>query len=125
MNSVTKVMTENIRRTERGWPGHFILADRCKFRRNTLLECGYTKIVVSTVGNPIEEGVFLFDYDYETMAFHAELRDGYLEANPSRQVNLSSPCRMKWINIQSDAKANLMHEQAVDEISAKLLEGRA
>lgn len=116
-------MTESVRRTERGWPGHFILADRCKFRRNTLLECGYTKIVVSTVGNPIEEDVFPFDYDYETMAFHAELRDGYYEANSLRQVSLFGHNRLKWIDTQSDAEANLMHEQAVSEISAKLPQG--
>lgn len=117
-------MTEGVRRTERGWPGHFILADRCKFRRNTLIEHGYTKIVISTVGNPTEAFVFFLDYDYETMAFHAELCDGYLEANVSRQVSLFGCNRMRWMDARSDAKANIMHEQAVEEISKRLLEGK-
>jgi hypothetical protein len=70
-------MTSIIKRTERGWAGHFICASSCLFRRNTLLESPVTgaKIVVSTVG--LMKGIKGFEqigYNryYETMAFAGE-----------------------------------------------------
>jgi hypothetical protein len=117
-------------RTERGWPGHYICSHLCLFRRNTLLACGETKVVVSTVGlqlaNPREddpkkrfETIGLNRY-FETMAFHAG-NDEYQDAEVSRQVNFKS----KWAiaELDGDLKANEMHEAVVAELEGKLLKG--
>ena len=119
-------MKEVIKRTERGWAGHFICADRCKFRRNTLLENTVTgaKIVVSTVGlmrGP--EGYETIGYKryFETMAFAGEHDGRYIDANVSRQVDFDSP----WCidELDADDRANDMHEAAVEELRLKLLAG--
>jgi len=112
-----------VNRYERGWAGHFICANRCRFRRNTLLECGETRIVVSTVG--LMENSDGDDFDtighgrhFETMAFHAEHDGRYWDADVTREVEFESP----WAIGESDAddRANEMHETVVNELMAKM-----
>jgi hypothetical protein len=119
-----------VKRTERGWPGHFCCADRCIFRRNTLLECNNIKVVVSTVGKMIDihaEGYpnkITFDeigYNrhYETMAFHAKrFADKYWDADVCRQIDFDSQWSIS--EIDADDVANDMHEVVVKELTNKL-----
>ena len=119
-------MTSIIKRTERGWAGHFISAHSCLFRRNTLLESPVTgaKIVVSTVGlmrrNERFEQIGCDRY-YETMAFAGEWQGKYIDANVSREVDFNSP----WCiaELDGDDQANDMHEAVVEELRLKLLAG--
>lgn len=117
-----------IKRTERGWAGHFICADRCRFRRNTLLEYKELKIVVSSVGlmKSLDEKSFEIigcNRYYETMAFHANKRNKrYLDIDVHRQINFTSPWTIDKIDV--DDKANEMHEKVVEEITEKLLKGK-
>lgn len=120
-------------RTERGWAGHFICADDCRFRRNTLLRYGKIEIVVSTVGlmeNPLREfgkskDLFCeigYGRYYETMAFHAKASDTrYHDADISRPVDFDSPWSISVID--ADDVANTRHEAVVAEITAKLQAG--
>jgi len=117
-----------VTRTERGWAGHFCCAQSCLFRRNTLLECGEIKIVVSTVGGmfmkredqqPAEIGMNRF---YETMAFHSDAEDTkYHDADVGREISFES----EWAIETKDAdnEANAMHEVAVTEITERLAKG--
>ena len=117
-----------VKRTERGWVGHFILGHRCLFRRNTLLEHNDTNIVISTVGNlmkkdePISgiEEIGIGRY-YETMAFHAKLNDEYKDADVSRQITFAAAWNLEEPGL--DKEANNMHETVVDEIIRRLKAG--
>lgn len=121
-----------VKRTERGWPGHFILSDRCLFRRNTLLERGSTRIVVSTVGllvdihangYPNDKKIVPVgsDHYYETKAFQAKGVGRYWDADHEQMFSFASPFIIDTPD--SDLQANEMHENVVNEIT-KLLEAK-
>lgn len=123
---------EVVKRTERGWIGHYILADKCLFRRNTLLEYNEIKIVISTVGLLLNEN-WREDCDlprfstigcnrhFETIAFHANKDKRYYDADVSRQIYFTSQWKIE--ELDADDKANDMHEEVVKEIMEKLLNG--
>lgn len=123
-----------VKRTERGWAaGHFICSDRCLFRRNTLLEVGKLKVVVSTVGGMRkQEGgidtIGAFGRFYETMAFEAKKDGPYLEIDVEKQISFESEWSIsaddyKELPKDVDNKANEMHEAVVNEISKKMAKG--
>lgn len=126
MQHLTDLLT--VTRTERGWAGHFICANRCRFRRNTLLQCGSSKIVVSTVG--LLENISRDGFEtvgngryYETMAFHADYTDSrYFDADVAREIQFESPWQVS--EIDADDVANNQHEAVVDEITQNLAAGK-
>jgi hypothetical protein len=115
-----------ITREERGWPGHYILANKCMFRRNTLIKSDDIYIVVSTVGRMASN-----DFDdlkevghnryYETMAFYADTDDDpYHDANVNRSITFESPWSIDDHTNFADKRADQMHEKVVDELMCKL-----
>lgn len=120
---------KEVKRTERGWAGHFIAANSCRFRRNTLLECGDIQIIVSTVGGMYINGRIEeigLDRHYETMAFHVDPgSEDYKDIDVHRQVWFESPWSLKVKKTDKfiDLKANDMHEAVVKEISDNLAKG--
>jgi len=120
-------------RTERGWGGHFIAASMCRFRRNTLLECGKKRIVVSTVGcyyppgadnslpeNPENASTIGYERYYETMAFEARFSEPYWEANVCKEISFESEWSLNECEQETDLKADQMHEAVVAELSKGL-----
>lgn len=113
----------NIKRTERGWPGHHICAERCQFRRHTLLESGEVKIIISTVGRLRDYQANKFinvgcGRNFETTAWHAKYDGRYWDMDVERQFHFSSPWQIK--ELDAEDKANNMHEKVVEEIIEKL-----
>ncbi len=134
---------DGVKITERGWAGHFICADSCKFRRNTLLEYNDKKWIVSTVG-AMPQSKFMkkfpefcsengfetigLDRYYETMAFEAEPvknKDGviiYYDADVGKQIDFDSDWAIPDCNFETDKQANEMHEKVVEELINKIKE---
>ena len=119
-----------VKRTERGWAGHYICSSRCLFRRNTLIECGQVRIVVSTVGlqKSLSEGRDFepvgCDHYFETAAFHAEWSGRYWDADVCRQLSLSNlglPCQI--FELDAADLANEMHETVVSELMNRMEAG--
>ena len=124
-------MSDTVKRTERGWGGHFILGERCLFRRNTLLEYGDRKWIVSTVGSLLTDGeidTIGANRWYETMVFEAVLENGYLDADVSKQIDVSQDWGIwgnSWDEVLKehpypDNGANNMHERIVEEMTEKI-----
>jgi hypothetical protein len=115
-----------VKRTERGWGGHFCGGITCSFRRNTLLECENIKIVVSTVGRWRVNGEYRqigHDRFYETMAFHSDPADTtYHDADVRQEVAFESPWAIR--KLEGEIEADQMHEAVVAELSAKLRAGQ-
>lgn len=119
---------EKVKRTERGWPGHYICAERCLFRRNTLLEYADYKIVVSTVGRqrPFDPKAKEFERigasrHYETFVSKADDSE-YHDMNLSKTVFLYPSQGVTWhLNIEDELLANQMHEDAVEWVSRQML----
>lgn len=123
-----------IKRTERGWCAHFIGGRECLFRRNTLLECEDVQIVVSTVGCYIPyDRVEAIGHErwYETMAFIAEEKDGYIDADVTKEIDFESEWGIWGSTFEEvlekhpdvDNVANDMHENVVKELTTKLQNG--
>ena len=124
-----------IEKTERGWAGHHRLADKCLFRRNTLLEFGEKRVVVSTIGsyrnyddnNNCIGTIGAFGCYYETRIFLA-VKDGeYWEADGINEVSYYGSWHISAESSNKlpkdvDNQANEMHEKAVNFATNCLLQ---
>lgn len=129
------MIINEVKVTERGWAGHFILADRCLFRRNTLLEYKDKKWVVSTVGayRNRENKMDYIGYRrwYETMTFEGQEENGFIEANVEEETFFNYKCGIwgdSWKEVcdnchgTPDNVANDMHDKVVSELIEKIKE---
>ncbi len=119
---------KKVKITERGFAGHFCGASSCCFRRNTLIEYGEKRIVVSTVGNynPVhaegrEDREIGCDRTYETMAFEAKYVAPYWEACVSKEYPFKSNWALNELEFDTDSKADKMHDKVVKEISESIM----
>lgn len=116
-----------IKSTERGWVGHFCEAQKCRFRRNTLLQSGDIHIVVSTVGayvvgfQDVEIGI---DRYYETRAFHSKTSDVmYHDADFHRPIEIKGQWSLGKEALANDNLANTMHDEVVAELVLRIANG--
>ena len=115
--------------TERGWAGHFCLAYNCQLRRNTLIQYGNIRVVVSTLGlcRDKQEGKFItigIDRYYETMVFKAILIGNiYWDADVTKQIDIKGKWRIGHYEFNADKEANDMHKRIVEEIKERIKKG--
>lgn len=134
------MMMNEVKRTERGWAGHFICSRDCMFRRNTLLEYGDKEWVVSTVDRmiarttvePYQKAGDIVDIGcnkwYETMAFEVAEDKPYKDADVNKENEFNSEWGIwgeTWGDVlkkytRPDNAANEMHETVVKELMEKI-----
>jgi len=101
------------------------------WHRNTLLEYGDIKIVVSSLGNMIDYHAPGFPNKitvdsighqryFETMVFHTDRKE-FNDANVTKQIYVTANCGIDkpWKELEAEA----MHEAVVAEICEGLLAG--
>lgn len=111
--------------TERGWAGHFIDAENCRFKRNTLI--GNEKdlpIIVSTVGIYVKDNdirTLSNESYYETKVFVSKIADGvYFDIDVTREIPYDNTYKILKINKDSDFEVDLFHNKIVEEIKEKM-----
>ena len=116
-----------VKRTERGWAGHFCCSYRCEYHRNTLLEYNGMKVVVSTVGR-LRKDMISGTYEdlgykryFETMAFMTKEDDKYNDADVDREIQFDAKWSLPSPDMELEADA--MHEDVVTELSQRLVDG--
>jgi hypothetical protein len=87
--------------TERGWGAHHICADRCRFRRNTLVEGLNGKVIVSTVGNfhaTRDGGMHTVGCEryYETRVFETQIDGPYVDIDVSKERHDHTEGDREW-----------------------------
>lgn len=128
MKQNSTINGENVvKRTERGWITPLPRAEKCYFRRNTLLEYNGEFIIVNTLGRlmvaydgfSLNESFGCWKY-YETQAFYAyPFESPCVNVNRERQIVLDCDWHLDKID---DFEANDMHEKAVDWICRQMME---
>ena len=112
-------MSESVIIKERGWAGHYILGDSCRFKRNTLVSYAGQNVVISTVGRCYYDGKYHElggGRNFETMAFLVDEKDiRWKDADVKKQVSFGSNWRIN--EFDAEDLANDMHEKVVAEIS--------
>jgi hypothetical protein len=127
---------------ERGWPGHYICAARCVWRRNTLLTLpkgevnGEVRVVVSSVGNqrdanersvPVAGWVGMPINPprwYETKVFMAREDDlGFWDADIGRQMRLPRELvtSLHRMHDRVDHDAEEMHSECCKYVMRRLM----
>lgn len=128
---------KKVKRTERGWKAHFIGGRNCRFGRNTLLERGNTRYIISTVGayypytddDEKNSGCVKINTQgyYETLIFEAMEEGVYWDINVEKQLPVPEEC--DWVvenlDFESDKRANDMHERIVTAVQAILENGES
>lgn len=120
--------SDEVKLTERGWAGHYIASRWCWFHRNTLIEYKDKKWIVSTIGrqwSDIENKFITIGLGryYETFAYVATTTDcGYIDCDFKKQIKFESKWAIEDCDVDSEMRANDMHDSIVKELSKRIVQ---